>query len=49
MTRSGRAQINHVGPQINPLSHQDAIKHHFTSLKTDLFSLHQRVLERKFS
>ena len=32
----------------NPLSPHDALKHHFTSLKTDLISLQQRVLERKF-
>ena len=33
---------------INPLSPHDALKHHFTSLKTDLIFLQQRVLERKF-
>ena len=33
---------------INPLSLHDALKHHFTSLETDLISLQQRVLERKF-
>ena len=32
----------------NPLSHRDALKHNFTSLKTDLIFLQQRVLERKF-
>ena len=32
----------------NPLSLHDAIKHHFTSLKTDLIFLQLRVLERKF-
>ena len=33
---------------VNPLSPHDAIKHLFTSLKTDLIFLQQRVLERKF-
>ena len=33
---------------INPLSPHNALKHHFTSLKTDLIVLHPRVLERKF-
>ena len=33
---------------VNPLSPHDAWKHHFTSLKTDLIFLQQRVLERKF-
>ena len=32
----------------NPLSPHDALKHHFTSLETDLIFLQQRVLERKF-
>ena len=32
----------------NSLSPHDALKHHFTSLKTDFISLKQRVLERKF-
>ena len=32
---------------LNPLSPHDALKHHFTSLKTDLISLQQKVLERK--
>ena len=31
-----------------PLSHHDALKHHFTSLKTHLISLQLGVLERKF-
>ena len=34
--------------KFNPLSPHDALKHHFTSLKTDLIFLQQRVLERKF-
>ena len=33
---------------INPLSPHDALKHHFTSMKTDLIFLQQRVLERDF-
>ena len=33
---------------LNPLNPRDALKHHFTSLKTDLILLQQRVLERKF-
>ena len=32
----------------NPLSPHDALKHHFTSPKTDLIYLQLRVLERKF-
>ena len=32
----------------NPLSPHDAIKHHFTSLKTYLIFLKLRVLDRKF-
>ena len=30
---------------LNPLSPHDALKHHFTSLKTDLIFLQPRVLE----
>ena len=33
---------------INPLSPHDVLKHHFTSLKTDLIFLQLRVLEWKF-
>ena len=33
---------------INPLSPHDALKHHFTSMKTDLISVQLRILERKF-
>ena len=33
---------------VNPLSPHDALKHHFTSLKTHLILLQQSVLERKF-
>ena len=32
----------------NPFSPHDALKHHFTSLKTDLIFLQPGVLERKF-
>ena len=37
-----------VFQRFNPLGPNDALKHHFTSLKTDLTFLKQRVLERKF-
>ena len=33
---------------INPFSPHDALKHHFTSLKTDLIFLQQGDLERNF-
>ena len=33
---------------INPLSPHDALKHHFTSLKTDYIFLQLRDLEGKF-
>ena len=32
---------------LNPLSPHDALKHHFTSLKTDLIFLQLRVLKQK--
>ena len=32
----------------NPLSRHNALKHHFTSLKTDLIFLQQMVLEQNF-
>ena len=32
----------------NPLSHHDALKHHFSSSKKYLIFLQPRVLERKF-
>ena len=37
----------HINPNIiiNPLSPHDALKHHFTSLKTDLIFLQPRVYE----
>ena len=31
---------------LNPLGIHDVLKHHFTSLKTDLIFLQQRVLQR---
>ena len=34
--------------RFNPLSPHDALKHHFTSLKTDLIFLQLGDLERKF-
>ena len=37
-----------VNGLINPLSPDDALKHHFTFMKRDLLFLQQRVLERKF-
>ena len=37
------------GLYVNPLSPHDALKHHFTSLKTRLIFLQPRVLERKFT
>ena len=40
-----------VGDNNEPLtllSPHDALKHHFTSLKTDLIFIQTRVLERKF-
>ena len=33
---------------LNPLGPHDALKHHFTSQKTDLIFLQLGVLERKF-
>ena len=33
---------------VNPLTPRDAIKHHFTSLKTDPIFLQPRVVERNF-
>ena len=40
--------IHTVPNNNNPLSPHDALKHHFTSLKTYLIFLQQRVLELKF-
>ena len=39
----------HVNRRVNPLSPHDALKHHFTSLKTELIFLQLGVLERKFA
>ena len=33
---------------VNPLSPHDALKHHFTSLKTDLIFLQRRVSDENF-
>ena len=38
----------YIDYNIAPLSSYDALKHYFTSLKTDLILLQPRVLERKF-
>ena len=43
-----RKELTKTFMMINPLSPHDALKHHFTSLKTDLIFLQPRVLERKF-
>ena len=42
--------VKHAQTQshINPLSPHDALKHHVTSLKTDLISLQLGVLEWEF-
>ena len=37
-----------IGILVNPLSPHDALKHHFTCLKTDIIFLQSRGLERKF-
>ena len=39
---------NHAVAILNPLSPHDALKHHFTSLKTDLIFLPLTGLEQKF-
>ena len=38
----------HAEAPFNPLSPHDALKHHFTSLKTYFIFLQQRVLKKKF-
>ena len=38
----------HFNGPFNPLNPYDALKHHFTSLKTELIFLQRRVLEIKF-
>ena len=46
---SGLVYMYHVYKRpLSPLSPDDALKHHFTSLKTDLIFLQQMALERKF-
>ena len=45
---SVKCNISFVLSDINPLSPHEALKHHFTSLKTDLISLQLGVLEQKF-
>ena len=37
--------VSDMGHYLTPLSPHDALKHHFTSLKTDLIFLQPRVLE----
>ena len=41
-------QINYAVHSLSPLSPHDALKHHFTSVKTYPIFLQPRVLERKF-
>ena len=45
-SNAGSASMYHnlLRSTFNPLSPHDAVKHHFTSLKTDLIFLQQRVL-----
>ena len=40
--------IDNYPHTVNLLSPHDALKHHFTSLKTDLIFLEPRILEQKF-
>ena len=47
MWQKNREAIEDEAVTFNPLSPRDALKHHFTSLKTDLIFLQQRVLKRK--
>ena len=47
-TNTSKQRVAHPWKPINPLSPHDALKHHFTSLETDLIFLQPRVLERKF-
>ena len=42
------AQVSNTNQLIIPLSPRDALKHHFTSLKTNLIFQQLRVLEQKF-
>ena len=51
MLKQRKRQCTNIEPRldnINPLSPHDAMKHHITSLKTDLIFLHPRVLEWEF-
>ena len=43
-----KGKMNHYDLYNNPLSAHDALKHHFTSMKTDLIVLQLGPLERKF-
>ena len=44
------SEVHHViNIYFDPSSPRDALKHHFTSLKTDLIFLQPRVFERKFN
>ena len=47
-TQSRKSGNTKMVNSVNPLSPHDALRHHFTSLKTDLIFLQSRVLERKF-
>ena len=49
LTGTGHVHPSHIIRSLNPLGPHDALKHHFTSLKTDLFSLQPRVLEQKIT
>ena len=46
--RKAKSVFRDVKLCFDPLSPHDALKHHFTSLKTDLISLQLTVLEEKF-
>ena len=50
MSRGGETpiQVSQHWLLINPLSPHDALKHHFTSLKTEVIFQQLRILERKF-
>ena len=43
-----KQDVIYVSILLNPLNPHDALKHHFSYLKTDLIFLQPRVLERKF-
>ena len=44
-SRSLTHLVSRADPHLNPLSPRDALKHHFTSLKTDFIFLQLGVLE----